>query len=172
MRDSTCQNILPRQCKKPGFGQNPSSVTYERQKDRWTISSVIGFQTVCWGSLITPHAFMWVFPSAAAWCHSLCPRRGISVIAGNLGPCLSVCQHKFNHRCFSLNQIKDKIFALLRLWIPWVFRPFLACSLPIGMPVIWTQDRLLTSKLEGLKPCCHWACWAWFHEQYMKKSVI
>ena len=59
----------------------------------------------------------------------------------------------------NLNQIKDKIFALLHLWIPWVFRSFLACSLPIGMPVIWTQDRLLTSKLEGLKPCCHWACW-------------
>ena len=62
----------------------------------------------------------------------------------------------------SLNQIKGKIFTLLHLWTPWVFRPFLACSLPAGMPVIWTQDRPLLSGLEGMKPCCHWGSWGLF----------
>ena len=64
------------------------------------------FQTVFWGSLIRPHAFMWVFPNAATWCHSLCPWRGISVIAGNLGPCLSVSQHKFNLAGASAQQLE------------------------------------------------------------------
>ena len=72
----------------------------------------------------------------------------------------------------NLNQIKGKIFALLHLWIPWVFRPFLACSLPVGIHVIWTQDRLLISKLEGLKPCCHWACWGLFYMNSKWRRVL
>ena len=118
---------------------------------------------------------MWVFPNAATWCHSLCPWRGISETAGNLGPCCLYLNTNSTLQVLepnSLNQIKGKIFALLHLWIPWVFRPFLACSLPVGIPVIWTQDRLLISKLEGLKPCCHWACWGLFSMNSKWRRVL